>query len=487
MKIHSWASGLLSVLMVSGFAHAQLNLSQEAIIDLPLFEGMEGTGSGGASLNESSGEQVLASSLRLSKIPRTTGGTEFRLELGEALSLDRLDLRIVAGRVKLHRVAVILVNGQEFDLTVNTEVLAEGTLEKLPGLSSRGGIREVRILAESFGQESDLLVTAVSTKMLPQLALKKYEERPRGTDPIGDLLISEGLVTQDPRTNCGKRFCVGETVIHVNTPGTLIGRIVSEAYGYYTIQAGNRTVNGYEADLAKTKGCDIGLCVGEFIYVGVNGALQSAEVIGYGMTGFVIKYNGGYLNGITGGHWTADLVYRSQGCVDVICVGEYVIMATAQTTERGRTVGLSLSGKFAVEEYTGIDRGKTTVWSIGGLAKASGCSGSYCVGDTVLNIATQPVTRARVIGQRQGVYVLEFLSAPYTGRMGGGWEAKNLALTQGCSGQFCVGNQVRIARDTRVRVQIIGIDQGGYFVIQFLNGRQKNQVQAYWPAYDLTW
>lgn len=496
MKTHSLASGLLSILMAATPVYAD-NLSQGAILDLPLFDSMDNVPDSGQNLNDSSGEQVLAGSIRLPRIPRTSGGTEYRLELNETLKLERFDLRVVTGRIKIHQVAVVLSNGQEFSATVNSEVLPEGTLEKIKNLAEKGEVRGLNILAESYGQESDLLVTAVSTQKLPQLTLIKYDESRRqdvaqggnpagSSDPIGDVLISEGIVTPDKTTSCGTKFCTGETVIHVNVPGTITGRIVSEAGGVYTIQVGNRVETGRESDLAKTQGCDAGVCVGEFIYAGTNSGLQAAEVIGLGSTGFVLKFVGGHLNGTRGGHWSLDSLYRNNGCVATLCAGEYVMMATDKTTERGRIVGISLAGRFAVEEITGAKRGQVTVWGASGLAKTSGCSGSFCIGDVVLNVATQPITRARVIGQRQGVYVLEFLSAPYNGRLGGGWEAKNLAVTQGCAGAICVGHRVRLTQDTRISAQVLGINQGN-FVIQFLNSRQKGQIQAHWPAHALTW
>lgn len=107
------------------------------------------------------------------------------------------------------------------------------------------------------------------------------------------------------------------------------------------------------------------------------------------------------------------------------------------------------------------------------------CLYGVCEGETVFNIQ-RDYRKAVVVGiEPQGTYVLRFLD---TGGVGGNWNRSALAVTRGCYGKTCVGDHVFNIRRNYRMVQVVGLQYNGQFVVRFLD---TNGVGGNWTELDL--
>lgn len=113
------------------------------------------------------------------------------------------------------------------------------------------------------------------------------------------------------------------------------------------------------------------------------------------------------------------------------------------------------------------------------LAVTEGCQQDICVGDVAINTNKDNV-RVKILGlERSGQYVLEFLEGPTRGGRGYKWLRNELAVTSGCLQGLCVGDYAfNTVRQTNVKV--IGIQSNGLFVIHFYQDRRHDVTGKDW-------
>jgi hypothetical protein len=118
-------------------------------------------------------------------------------------------------------------------------------------------------------------------------------------------------------------------------------------------------------------------------------------------------------------------------------------------------------------------------WGRTDLAATRGCQNRVCVGERVFNI-NRDYRMTQVVGlQSNGLFVLQFLD---TNGVGGNWALTDLAFPYGCGQQFCVGDLALNIQKNYRRVQVIGVEYNGNYVLRFLD---TNGVGGNWSDFDL--
>ncbi len=128
------------------------------------------------------------------------------------------------------------------------------------------------------------------------------------------------------------------------------------------------------------------------------------------------------------------------------------------------------------------------------LAQSKGCVENVCVNPDriVYNISGDNVREAHVVGiyQNRSRFVLYFPGsssinpANLANLYGGGWGAGDIAVTEGCTGDICVGQRA-INLSRKVEVEVVGRQSNGKFVLKFLSGSLAGKVGHNWDRSDL--
>lgn len=173
-------------------------------------------------------------------------------------------------------------------------------------------------------------------------------------------------------------------------------------------------------------------------------------------------------------------------CMGDVCANEQMINIQRDSA-LVTVLGFQTNGSLLLRFDTGSLAGQLgSGWSRSDLAKMSGCNGVGCAGEIVLNTARDSVS-ARIIGlQIDGAVVLEFLEGSLAGQRGANWTSSDLARTQGCLKDLCVGQRaINIAR-SNAEVTIVGIQQSNQsYVLRFETGSLAGQKGGNWSRDDL--
>lgn len=208
------------------------------------------------------------------------------------------------------------------------------------------------------------------------------------------------------------------------------------------------------------------ISVGDRVYV-ISGAREntSANVVGIQTNGdFVLRFND---DGAVGANWERSSLAITHGCSYHYCVGESVITISGSRQNTTATiVAIDSSGDFVLQFDSDSVVGH--YWSYTSLAKRKGSSGDLSVGSRVYAVSGEREnTLATIIGiQNDGNYVLQFIDDEAIGH---DWSRSSLAMTSGCSGNFCMGAKVYAVSGQRqgTTATIVGIEQDGNFVLLF--------------------
>ncbi len=163
-------------------------------------------------------------------------------------------------------------------------------------------------------------------------------------------------------------------------------------------------------------------------------------------------------------------------------VGQTVIDLTDFNNPRTATIH-ELRGEVVILRIPG-NRFETV--SIDNLARTSGCLGEHCVGNTVINVERDNVYVKVVAIAQDETMVIEFREGTeLRGKLGAGWITDSLARTKGCTDNICVGDTVYVMEGD-FRARVIGIQSIGSFVIQVLDGDQKDARGENWTSEQVT-
>jgi hypothetical protein len=203
--------------------------------------------------------------------------------------------------------------------------------------------------------------------------------------------------------------------------------------------------------------CYQGVCVGQSVYIS-SGAARLTQVVRIERGGtFQLRFLD---TGAVSGGWSRSEVAVTTGCSGSFCVGNSAYRV-ASDSRLVQIAGLSLDGTYVVRFLdTGAMAGG---WSSAELAATRGCSQGVCVGQSVYRVASDS-RLTQVVGiQSDGTFVLRFLD---NGGWGGGWSRSEVAVTTGCGRTYCVG---QTAYNNRRVVQVVGVMADGNYVLRFLD------------------
>lgn len=209
-----------------------------------------------------------------------------------------------------------------------------------------------------------------------------------------------------------------------------------------------------------------------------------ADIIGrdYRNGTYTLRFTSGDLSGRTGANWDEEDLAFTQGCEGRFCVGDrsYNIERSAYV----RVVGFDQQKRYVLEFTSGDLAGKTGgKWSSSNLASLYGQSEGLRVGDRSFNIERSAYVE--IVGiQEDGKFVVEFRTGDLAGKTGAKWSRSNLAKLSGCSGSFCVGDRA-YNKKRSADVEIVGIQTDGRFVIKFLTGNLAGKSGGKWSEDSL--
>lgn len=418
-------------------AHAQ------SISDLPDFGDIEGTTQQLPALPQQTTtvQAQFAGSVSISEMSRKSGGTLYKVELKQALSLLRLDIRVTKSRLKILQATLITDAGQKVDVRQfnNTDVLATDSLNSSESLNQSDRIAAIEILAEAYGGEADIMLTAVADREVPKLVLKTQAVPPAPPAPPKVPTNPGRPDRYEPPTSTRaashqRRLREGDQVIVMDREYARAVVVGFDNGGKHIIRfmtgvlAGQIGDNWSRESLSVMSGCTSEYCVGDVVYNKEKGEAQvRIAAVQYRGT-VIIEFLDGALAGRLGGNWGSDDLTSTARCTKKACVGEKLYLyAENRDPSVVQIIGIDKAGKYTVYFHDGPLAGRRgSKWEDENLAKMSGCGANFCVGEVVSNITRNFLKVQIVAVQGNGRYILKFLEGNVAGRLGANWEDSDL-------------------------------------------------------------
>jgi hypothetical protein len=163
MKRTGFVAAIAALTLAQSLAYAQ-------ILDLP--DPGEVTGSGSGSVATAPAvENQLAGSASITNITRKTGGEAYVVKFNNPQALQSLDLRVMSYRLQIHSVTLITTSGQRTEIQTlsGMPVLSVDSVTSSGALETSESIDSVEFILESYGGNSQLVVTALGQSQVPQM------------------------------------------------------------------------------------------------------------------------------------------------------------------------------------------------------------------------------------------------------------------------------------------------------------------------------
>ncbi|KYG62643.1 hypothetical protein AZI87_15230 [Bdellovibrio bacteriovorus] len=188
---------------------------------------------------------LLAGSVSINAISRKSNGTLYTVDLKQALSLVRIDLRVTAQKLKLHRVTLVTdtgarVNARQLE---NSAVLEAGNVVSSENLNQSDRISSIEVVAESYGAEASILLTAIADRDVPVLRLRTITTPVQPTRPTppappvpstppvhGNVPLRSGMDVLSGPMNDGKYYA--GTVVEVYNNSQVLVRDYDDSKTY---------------------------------------------------------------------------------------------------------------------------------------------------------------------------------------------------------------------------------------------------------------
>lgn len=153
-------------------------------------------------------EAQYAGLLRLGMLSRNDEGLRYRVLLSPAARLERLDLRVAFGKVRIREAWLVTESGHRIEIQKYraTGILEMASLNSSEKFSLNENIAEILLSAEAFSEDAELLLTAVSENGVPRLSLAPPQKE---TSSVPALLDESDAEAND----CIRNFCVGDVVV----------------------------------------------------------------------------------------------------------------------------------------------------------------------------------------------------------------------------------------------------------------------------------
>ncbi|WP_374078524.1 beta-sandwich domain-containing protein [Bdellovibrio bacteriovorus] len=399
----------------------------------------------------------FAGSVAINAMSRKSGGTLYKVELKQALSLVRLDVRVIKNQLKILQTTLVTDGGQKVDVRQlkNTGVIGTDSVTSSENLNQSDRVVSIEILAESFGGEADIMVTAVADREVPKMTVKVDRpvappapvtpQRPRPYNPPAP---------PPPVYQESKQIRVGDRVIYSDS---YFGKVLE------IFQAGKARValDGYStpqlveiSSLGKSVNCDSGFCVGDSVLYSENTGVVK-EIFANGKARVALNgYSSVYVLS------TKELAKETQ-CIGNVCVGDRIQYAGANPGVVKRTFA---NGKVqvALDSYSSLYLVSHTE-----LAKAANCAGDrrICVGDSIL-YSENAGTVKQVYSNGTAVVALHGYSSLYT------VSVKELSKEVRCDDRgICGGDRVLYSSNVGTVISI------------YSNGKAKISLDGYSSTY----
>lgn len=421
--------------------------------------------------------------VQVKELSRKKDGEIRKVTLREPITLQNLEIKILKSRLKVHEVTLLLAGGQRVDVRElrNSAVANTGTTLSSGNLNVSERVAAIEIRAESYGVESDLLLTAMSyagaLNMTAQgPALKSSTPAPlpapgnhaeelavirvgdkvhfdNGNDYVGQVLeifesgkarvkfegYSEPSIIDVKNlgrsVNCKNGLCVGDRVLFQNSSNSYVGVItMSFADGKHQVRFPGYSSPSYirSASLKKSVKCADEICSGDRVVYksGSNhyaGTVQEVFAGGQASVRF---------DGYSGNDYvTTQRLNKNKSCASGICVDDRVLYYNGSNHYLGRVAEIFGDGSAKVRfdgyggyDYIKADRLTKPVSSVGGFSVGTRVlfAGSSVYVGTVREIFANGTAAVRFDGYSGNDYI----------------ETKRLGHAMNCSGGICVGNRV---------------------------------------------
>ncbi|WII71254.1 beta-sandwich domain-containing protein [Bdellovibrio sp. 22V] len=340
-------------------------------------------------------------SVSISAMSRKSGGTLYIIDLKQALSLQRLDIRVTKNRLKILQTALITDAGQKVSVRqlTNTDVLNTGSVFSSESLNQSDRVARIELVAESYGGEADILVTVVADREVPKLTLREQQvvtptkpevptqpQRPTPPAPPGP----SRPPVYNPREDSVIRS--GDVVYYQNSVGTVRG-VYSNGQALL-VRDGYYDTNVQVRDLSKSVRCYERICAGD----GVEYSNSAGTALRVFANGKILLQRDGYYDSF------ADVrnVGKKVACVGNVCAGAKVLYQGVA----GVAVAVYDNSKALIVRDGYYDSFADT--KALGVKTSCDSRGVICEGDVVYHSGTIGVARAiygnKVLLVRDGYY-----------------------------------------------------------------------------------
>ncbi|UXR65189.1 beta-sandwich domain-containing protein [Bdellovibrio bacteriovorus] len=119
------------------------------------------------------GSYLQEGRVEIQGVTRSSGGAWYRVSLRKAIRLERVEVAVLAQRLKLHEAVLHTEDGQRIAVREfqNTNVINAGSRAVSEVLNVRSRIVAMDLRAESYGGYADISVSALSSESRPQLVV----------------------------------------------------------------------------------------------------------------------------------------------------------------------------------------------------------------------------------------------------------------------------------------------------------------------------
>ncbi|KHD89497.1 MAG: hypothetical protein OM95_03855 [Bdellovibrio sp. ArHS] len=272
---------------------------------------------------------LLAGSVSINSISRKSNGTIYTVDLRQALSLVRVDLRVTAQKLKVHGMTLITDTGLRVDVKSlkNSAVLEAGAVVSSESLNQSDRVAAIEVVAESYGAEANMLLTAIADRDVPVMKLRSIAapiqpSRPvPPPPPVTPPKAEESRPQPYQPSESDYIISTGDRVYYNNSVGVVLGvysngKVNLKREGYY-----DTTVSLDQ--LAKSVRCTSKgrICVKDVVLVS-GGMGKAKEVF---TNGKVLVVREGYYDSFV----DADSIGKEVDCLGSICKGSNVIYSSS--------------------------------------------------------------------------------------------------------------------------------------------------------------
>lgn len=115
-------------------------------------------------------------SVQINQITRRSGGEWYRITLARPVSVESIEVRVLAAGVRLHETAMYTASGNRLEVRelTSTPTLRAGDRMSSERLYSRDRIQVIDVRAESMGGNADISVKVVSDDGYPSMTVTRF-------------------------------------------------------------------------------------------------------------------------------------------------------------------------------------------------------------------------------------------------------------------------------------------------------------------------